>query len=136
MPKTKITPAAEISRLMEKYNLNPFSLSKMLNVSNSSVRAIVNNKTVITIPMAFRLAQFFGQTPDYWIKLQTLTDIEEAADDKKLQVILRSIPNVKNISNMSNREPGAKNGKKYTLRDKRKQAAKIPGARPASRKRK
>jgi len=111
---------------MEEYQLNPFSLSKKIGLSTSAVRQIVIGKTGITIPTALRLGKFFGQCPSFWLDLQLQVDMQAAANDKNLQKILGGIPMAE--------KPKVKPAKKTTLVDKRKKAAKVPGAKPASRK--
>jgi antitoxin HigA-1 len=94
MPKTQ-TPATVLQSLMDEYQLNPFSLAKAINLSNSAVRLLVIGKSKVTVPTALRLAKFFGQTPAYWLDLQREADISEASKDKELQDILKAIPKAK-----------------------------------------
>jgi addiction module HigA family antidote len=89
------TPASVLQSLMDEYQLNPFSLAKAINLSNSAVRLIVIGKAKITVTTALRLAKFFGQTPAYWLDLQREADINEASKDKELQDILKAIPKAK-----------------------------------------
>ena len=126
MPKTLQTPASVLKALMDDYQLNPFSMSKKIGLSTSALRQISMGHTGITIPTALRLAKFFGQPPSFWLDLQLQVDMQAAANDKNLQKILGGIPMAE--------EPKVKPAKKTTLVDKRKKAAKVPGAKPASRK--
>jgi len=90
MPKSQ-TPATVLQSLMDEYQLNPFSLAKAINLSNSAVRLLVIGKSKISVLTALRLAKFFGQTPAYWLDLQREADLNEASKDKELQDILDSI---------------------------------------------
>ena len=94
MPKPQ-TPASVLQSLMDEYQLNPFSLSKGIHLSNSAARLLVIGKAKISVSTALRLAKFFGQTPDYWLDLQREEDINEASRDKELQDILKAIPKAK-----------------------------------------
>jgi antitoxin HigA-1 len=94
MPKSQ-TLASVLQSLMDEYQLNPFSLSKGLHLSNSAVRLLVIGKAKISVSTALRLAKFFGQTPAYWLDLQREADINEASKDKELQDILKAIPKTK-----------------------------------------
>ena len=156
MPKTAKKPTTVLIALMNEYHLNPFSLSKAIKLSPSAVRLLVIGKSKITVPTALRLAKVFGKTPAFWLDLQKDADLYEASKDRKLQIILKSIskaqkgkakaaakPKAKSKVKAKAKpktkvkaKPGAKLSKKITLRDKRKQAAKKPGAKPASRKQK
>jgi addiction module HigA family antidote len=80
---------------MDEYQLNPFSLSKGIHLSNSAARLLVIGKAKISVSTALRLAKFFGQTPAYWLDLQREADITEASKDKELQDILKAIPKAK-----------------------------------------
>jgi addiction module HigA family antidote len=89
------TPGAVLKTLMDEYQLNPTQLAKEIKLSQSAVRQIVIGQTKITAPSALRLAKYFGNTPDYWINLQTLNDLSEASKDKELTAILKTIPKAK-----------------------------------------
>jgi plasmid maintenance system antidote protein VapI len=62
MPKSQ-TPATVLQSFMDEYQLNPFSLSKEIHLSNSAVRLLVIGKSKVTVHIALRLARLFGQTP-------------------------------------------------------------------------
>jgi addiction module HigA family antidote len=132
MPKSAQTPSSVLIALMEEYQLNAFSLSKEIDLNQSSVRQLVTGKSKVKVPTALRLAKYFGQSPDYWLDLQREADFKEAQNDKKLMAIVKGIPKAKK----PNAKPIAqgKTARKTTLSDKRKNAAKVPGAKPASRK--
>jgi antitoxin HigA-1 len=130
MPKSNQTPASVLQSFMDEYQLNPFSLSKAINLSNSAVRLLVIGKAKVTVPTALRLAKLFGQTPDYWLDLQREADLNEASKDKKFQDILKGIAKAKK-PDAQKPVTAKKPGKKQSLSDKRKKTAKIPGAKPA-----
>jgi addiction module HigA family antidote len=94
MAKASQTPGSALLALLEKYELNPFSLSKQIGMSNSAVRQIVVGTSKITVPTALRLAKFFGTSPDYWLDLQRETDYAIASKDKELQAVLKTISKV------------------------------------------
>ena len=129
MPKATKTPASVLQSFMDEYQLNPFSLSKAINLSSSAVRQIVIGKSKISVSTALRLAKIFGQTPVFWLDLQREEDLAEADKDKELQDTLKGISKAKKPA--LNQKGPEKSGKKETLADKRKKAAKAPGAKPA-----
>ena len=135
MPKLLQTPVSVLTSLMNEYQLNPFSLSQKIGLSNSSIRQILMGNSGISVPTALKLAKFFGQCPSYWLDLQLQADIKEAENNKELQKILKGISRVAKPSASIKGKSGAKSGKTNTLAEKRKKAAKVPGAKPASRKR-
>ena len=132
MPKTAQTPVSALKSLMDEYQLTAFSLAKAINLCNSAVQQIVKGKNKITVSTALRLSKLFGQTPIYWLDLQREADLAEAAKDKELSSILKGISKAKKPTPKA--KPQAKPAKKTSLANKRKAAAKLPGARPAKRK--
>ena len=132
MPKSTQTTASVLMALMDEYQLNPFSLSKEINLSHSSVRQIIIGKSKVTVPTALRLAKFFDQSSDYWLDLQRADDIREAQNNKELIAIVKGISKAKKPAVKSKAQ--GKTTRKTTLSGKRKAAAKVPGAKTASRK--
>jgi len=130
MAKSSQTPANVLQSLMDEYQLNPFSLSKAIHLSNSAARLLVIGKSKISIPTALRLAKLFDKTPAFWLDLQREADLVEASKDKKLQDILKTISKAKKPA-AAKEDTARKPLKKQTLSDKRKKAAKVPGARAA-----
>jgi addiction module HigA family antidote len=86
------TPGAALQSFMNDYQVTPGGLAKTIGMSQSGVRQIAIGQTGITIPVALRLAKYFGTTPDYWINLQIGKDLSDAAKDPKLSDILKKIP--------------------------------------------
>jgi addiction module HigA family antidote len=130
MPKLAKTPASVLQSLMDEYQLNPFSLSKAIKLSPSAVRQLVIGKCKVSVSTASRLAKLFGQTPDYWLDLQRDADLSEASNDKELQDILKSISKAKKPAEPKPTKSETA-GKQQSISDKRKKAAKAPGAKPA-----
>ncbi|MDR0447989.1 MAG: HigA family addiction module antidote protein [Treponema sp.] len=94
MAKSNQTPGSVLISLMDKYQLNPYSLAKKINLSASAVRQIAIGQSAISIPTALRLGKFFGPSPDFWLDLQRKADYLEAGKNKKLQGILKGISKV------------------------------------------
>ena len=134
MTKKIQSPTTVLKDLMDEYQLNPFSLSKAISLSPSAVRQILFGKSKITIPTALRLAKFFGNTPVYWLDLQRAEDLAEAENDMELTAVLKSIEKAQKPSSAKKPAEKTKSARKTTLNDKRKEAAKAPGSKPASRK--
>ena len=133
MAKALQAPGPFLAIMLEKYNLNPFKLSKDIHLSQSAVRLITIGKTKITVPVAMRLAKYFNTNPEFWLAMQMKWDIAEASNDKALVKIL------KNISRVSKSAAGGakKTAKKATAKKpaaKRKTAKKTTAKKPAARK--
>ena len=129
MPKTTQTPGSVLLSLMDEYQLNPYTLSREISLSHSAIRQIISGKSKLSVPAALRLAKFFDKTPAYWLDLQRDTDLGEAEKDKELIAVLKGISRVKKPA--AKPKAQGKPAKKDALSEKRKDAAKVPGAKPA-----
>ncbi|MDR1277963.1 MAG: HigA family addiction module antidote protein [Treponema sp.] len=96
MPKSATqTPGAVLQSFLDDYQLNPTILAKDISMSQSAIRQVVIGKTRISVPVALRLAKYFGNTPEYWIDVQNKYDLSEAAKDSGLAAALKRIPRAK-----------------------------------------
>ena len=133
MPKAQQqTPASVLTALIEEYQLNPFSLSTQIGLSNSSVRNILSGKSGVTVPTALRFSKFFGQEPAFWLDLQLQADMQEAANDKDLQAALKAIPKAKKPTEPAKAKPEAKAAKaaKPAAAKAKKEVKAAKGAKP------
>jgi addiction module HigA family antidote len=89
------SPAVVLQSYLDEYQLNPTSLSKAIDLSQPTVRSLVLGNARINVSIALRLARFFNTTPNFWLDLQTACDLKEAAKDKELVSLIKSIPRVK-----------------------------------------
>ena len=139
MPKTTKpqTPGAVLQSFIDDYQINAFLLSKEIKIAYQSVTNILKEKARITVPMALRLAQYFGNSPKYWLDVQSSAEINELSEDKKFVGIIKSIPRAQKPAGKAKKQVKDKTGrnKTNTLAEKRKKAAKAPGAKRASGKR-
>jgi len=127
MPKTNKTPGAELQSFIDQYQINPFFLSKQLKLSYQTILNIVKGDAKITAQTAMRLGKYFNVPPKYWLDIQVASEIDELSANKKFAAILKSIPKA---SKPTGKAKAAK-GKTNTLAEKRKKAAKVPGAKAA-----
>jgi addiction module HigA family antidote len=107
MAKKLQAPGTVLTQLLEKYNLNPFKLSKEIKLSQSAVRLITIGKTKISVPVAMRLSKYFNTNPEYWLQMQMKWDIAEASKDKELTKVVKSIAKVKKSAD-TGKKPAAK----------------------------
>jgi antitoxin HigA-1 len=67
--------------LLEEFML-PLSLSQNrlasdLHVPSGRINQIINGKRTITSDTALRLARYFGNSPEFWMNLQTMHDLSK-----------------------------------------------------------
>ncbi|MGH6671753.1 MAG: HigA family addiction module antitoxin [Xanthobacteraceae bacterium] len=68
---------------LQPMKISVYLLAQSIKVPRSRVNDIVLGRRGITADTAFRLARYFGTTPDFWINLQARYDLEAA--DRKLR---------------------------------------------------
>ena len=66
---------------LQPMKISVYALAKAIRVPRSRVNDIVLGRRGITADTAFRLARYFGTSPDFWINLQARFDLD-AADPK------------------------------------------------------
>ena len=134
MPKSIQAPGPFLALMLEKYKLNPFKLSKEIQLSQSAVRLITLGKTRISVPVALRLAKYFNTNPEYWLTLQMRYDLEEAEKDKALMSVIRGITQAKKGAAAKEKAPAKKPaaGKKAAAAGKVTATAGKRGRKPAA----
>jgi addiction module HigA family antidote len=119
MAKTEKTSGQVLQSFIEKYRINSSILSRDIKLNYKTVLDILKGQARITIPTALKLGKYFGTTPNYWIDIQTQSEIDKIYTDKKFQSILRTIPKV--VTPISTKEPV--NSKSKTQSGSRKKTA-------------
>jgi antitoxin HigA-1 len=82
----------EILRLefLEPLEITPYRLSKDIGVAQTRISEILAEKRSITADTALRLAKYFGNSPQFWLNLQTQYDLRQAQAEN--EEIYRQIP--------------------------------------------
>ena len=94
-------PGESLREILEELGLSQSKFAKLIGVSPMRVSHIINGTRSITADFSLRLGKVFGQSPDFWLRLQALHDLEVAENDpgldldkiKKLGIETVSIPN-------------------------------------------
>jgi addiction module HigA family antidote len=60
---------------LEPLGMSPIALARRLNVPRTRIERLVKGTTAMTPDTAFRLAHFFGTTPQYWLNMQINFDV-------------------------------------------------------------
>ena len=71
---------------MAPLKLSMSKLAMALRVPVTRIADIVNERRGITADSALRLARYFGNSPAFWMNLQTRHDLEVAKDEISRQV--------------------------------------------------
>ena len=64
---------------MPDYKLTVSGLADALGVSRQSVNELVRERRAVSPEMALRLGRLFGNSPEFWLKLQRAVDLYDTA---------------------------------------------------------
>jgi addiction module HigA family antidote len=83
--KLPLVHPGEILRddFLQPMKISIYALAQAIKVPRSRVNDIVLGRRGITADTAFRLARYFGTSPEFWINLQARHDLELA--DRKIR---------------------------------------------------
>jgi len=85
---TAIYPGEMLKDEMDERGISINALSRSLRVPPNRVSAIVNGRRGITADTAWRLARFFGTSPQMWMNLQTEYDLRSVDTAKITHEVL------------------------------------------------
>ena len=71
---------------MAEYELSQNQLAKAVGISPNRITEIVNNRRRITADTALRFGLYFGNSPEFWLNLQTHYDLKLARRKLKPQL--------------------------------------------------
>jgi addiction module HigA family antidote len=66
-----IHPGVYLKELLDELKLSQYRLGRELGVPAMRINHVVNGKRPVTAELALRLGRYFGQSPRYWINLQS-----------------------------------------------------------------
>ena len=85
-----VTPGEMLKEeFLKEYGLSQNRLAKAVGISPNRIADIVNNRRRITADTALRLGLFFGNSPEFWLNLQTHYDLKMARRNLKPEAIAR-----------------------------------------------
>ena len=66
---------------LNEFGVTSYALAKAIGVPTNRVTGIVNGERSITADTALRFARFFGNSPKFWMNLQTRYELSIAERD-------------------------------------------------------
>jgi addiction module HigA family antidote len=72
--------------LMKPLGISANGLARDLRVPATRISEIVKGKRAITADIALRLARYFGNTPQFWMNLQTRYELELTESQYKTEI--------------------------------------------------
>jgi addiction module HigA family antidote len=74
-----VTPGEMLKEeFLAAYGLSQNQLAKAIDISPNRIAEIVHNRRRITADTAIRLGLYFGNSPEFWLSLQTHYDLKIA----------------------------------------------------------
>lgn len=87
-----VTPGEMLKEeFLAEYGLSQNELARAVGISPNRITDIVNNRRRITADTALRLGLYFGNSPEFWMNLQSHYDLKIArrnlkpADEKRIK---------------------------------------------------
>ena len=79
-----VTPGEMLKdEFLAEYGLSQSQLARAIGISPNRIAEIVNNRRRITADTALRLSLYFGNSPEFWINLQSYYDLKVAKRNLK-----------------------------------------------------
>lgn len=75
-----------LEEFLKPLNMSQNKLALQLRVPARRINEIVLGKRRVTADTALRLSRFFGNSPQFWLGLQTDYDLDVAADELAEQI--------------------------------------------------
>ena len=73
-----IHPREHLAEIMQELGITQYRLAKTVGVPPIRVHDIVHGRRSITADSALRIGKALGMTPDFWLNLQRMYDLELA----------------------------------------------------------
>ena len=101
MGATKRRPVSvgEMLRIefVEPMELKIIDLAEAMGVHRNTVSNILNDRTVLTAPLAIKLAAALGNTPEFWLNIQHACDLWDTRNRyKKESKAIKPVAALKN----------------------------------------
>jgi antitoxin HigA-1 len=84
-----VHPGEFIKEILDEIGMSQAAFARSIGVSTMRISHIINWKRPVTAELAFLIGKAFGQSPQYWLNLQTDFDLKiaEKSVSKKLAKI-------------------------------------------------
>jgi addiction module HigA family antidote len=70
-------PGVFLREILEEHEITQVELAKASGISPMRVSHVTNGTRPITAELALRFGRVFGQTPQYWLNLKSLYDLDK-----------------------------------------------------------
>ena len=83
-----IHPGEHLAEFLDELNITQYRLAKTIGVPQVRISDIVHCRRSITADSALRIGKALGTTPEFWLNLQRMYDLETARATTDLEDIV------------------------------------------------
>ena len=73
-----IHPGEHLAEILDELGISQYRLAKTISTSPRRINEIVHGRRSITADTALRIGKALGMTPEFWLNLQKLYDLDIA----------------------------------------------------------
>ena len=73
-----IRPGEHLAEIMRELGITQYRLAKAIGVPQIRIHDIVHCRRSVTVDTALRIGQALGMTPEFWLNLQRMYDLDVA----------------------------------------------------------
>jgi addiction module HigA family antidote len=103
MARLAIHPGDQLAEELKALGISAAELARQLKVPTNRVTGILNGQRAITGDTALRLGHFFGTSPEFWLKLQSLYELRLA--EQRAGKTIKALPTLKRRKGRHERQP-------------------------------
>jgi antitoxin HigA-1 len=93
MARAAIHPGEHLAEELKALGMSAAELARQMKVPTNRVTAILNGQRALTGDTALRLGHFFGTSAEFWLNLQSLSELRLA--EKRVGKTIRNLPTLK-----------------------------------------
>ena len=91
-PVPPIHPGKDLGEIIGELEISPELLAETMHVSKETVNAILDGNHPITGDIAVRLGKVFYMTPEFWLNMQKMFELESAKISTDTSFIVPLVP--------------------------------------------
>lgn len=84
---TAIHPGEHLAEILDELGISQYRLAKTIGVPPIRINEIVHCRRSITADTALRIGQALGMTPEFWLNLQRMYDLDLARASTDISTI-------------------------------------------------
>ncbi len=82
-----IHPGEHLAEFLDELGISQYRLAKTINVPPRRINEIVHGRRAITADTALRIGKALGTTPEFWLNLQRMHDLDLARSTTEVRGI-------------------------------------------------